>query len=168
MTRTERLRRSGSAVSDWTKPVAFMERAHRDIKKRFDAFLEKHTLFRGTCFFEKSGLPKISVSFWRVASHEYPARVPISDGDKTLLIGIMGSLQRARRNLTVVQTNINFLSPVFEIKIRDYYPFMDKQPELDLFSPFGGNASAPDRTRKSRKPPKVFVKWEDDVAPESS
>lgn len=123
--------------------------AFRDIKSRFDSFLLRHPFLGGSCEFRNGPPPVVYVSVWRYESSKRERRMFLTQQDATIVSALMSSLVRARRNLAYIQPSVNPLAPAFEIQVKNYYPFMDKQPELDLFSPFGGNASPPDHAHRS-------------------
>jgi len=156
-----RASRDGKCVADWDRPRLYIEKAFKYLKNRIEHFLERHPEYRAKCDMVGDRPPKILIEIWR-SNPESASRPALTDVDGKIIMSFILALSMDKRNLTFDQTSFSPFGPLFEFKIKTYYPYMERQPELDLFVPFAGNASQPDPNHYKRKHQRTScIDWED-------
>lgn len=142
--REHRASRDGRCVRNWEVCNRFLEGAARVIRNRVEMFLDENALYKkgsGCIFCEGSSpknAPRIIVEFSKDGGL-------FTIEDNRRILTFMYKLTHWRGNL-MFESNMGLFRHQFEIKIKSYRPFMDKQLEVDLFAPepLGGGASPPD------------------------
>ena len=153
--RERRASRDGRCVRNWEACNRFLTGVARVIRNRVEMFLDEE---RNQIYKKGSGYV-----FYEGNSPQTPSRIVVEfskggtvfdDEDSTKILTFMYKLTSWRGNLKF-EANTGLTSQLrikFEIKIKSYRPFTDKQPEIDLFSPFGGNGSTPDPSLYYERP----------------